>query len=45
MNENQIRPETGEVCKFVLAWHKKKSVKAEVCDDIYILKSHTLTIL
>lgn len=32
MNENQIRPETGRVCKFVLAWHKKKTVKAEVCD-------------
>lgn len=43
MNENQIRPETGGVCKFVLAWHKKKerkkSVKAEVCDDIYFKKS------
>lgn len=34
MNENQIRPETGGVCEFVLACHKK-TVKAEVCDTIY----------
>lgn len=40
MNENQIRPETGGVCKFALACHEKKTVKAEVCDNIYSKKSH-----
>ena len=33
MNENQIRPETGGVCKFVLACHEKKN--AEVGDYIF----------
>lgn len=43
MNENQIRPETGGVGKSVLTCHeekdKKKTVKAEVCDNMHFKKS------